>query len=82
MKTNEVGAILGAGEVQESIEQISIPFMIYLMSKAKTETKFLYKWTRQGDSVSPNPETFVVLSSEPPAFEPSLQYSILYDPTA
>ena len=82
MKENEVGAILGAGEIQVRRKEVSETLFEYFKIKAKGEQKFLYIWSRKNDIVLGGMETFLVLSSEPPAFEPSLQYSVLHDPTA
>jgi hypothetical protein len=82
MKENEVGAILGAGEVQRRREEVSETIFEYLKIKAKGDQKFLYTWSRKNDLVLGGKETFLVLSKDPPAFEPSLQYSVLHDPTA
>lgn len=81
-KENEVGSVLGSGEVQLRRKEISETMFEYLKIKAKGEQKFLYIWSRKNDCVLGGLETFLVLSNEPPAFEPSLQYEVLNDPTA
>lgn len=53
-----------------------------LLIEATKRQKFLYTWSRKNDLVLGGIETFVVLSLDPPAFEPSLQYSVLHDPAA
>lgn len=70
------------GEGQWCRKDLSLTDLRDLGEQARKNQKFLYSWSRKGVSGWTKPETFLVLSSEPPAFEPSLQYSVLHDPTA
>lgn len=50
-KENEVGSVLGSGEVQLRRKEISETMFEYLKIKAKGEQKFLYTWSRKNDLV-------------------------------
>lgn len=63
-------------------KKVSNHDLMDLKVHAQKEQMFCFTWTRKNDLVPGGLETFLVLSKEPPAFEPSLQYEVLHDPTA
>ena len=70
------------GEGQWERRRISVQQLWWTQDHAKEKQMFCFTWTRKNDLVPGGLETFLVLSKEPPAYEPSLQYSVLHDPTA
>ena len=67
------------GEGQWERKKMSVQQLWWARDYAKEKQIFCYTWTR---NTPEGTERFLVLSEEPPPFEPSLQYEILHDPTA
>jgi hypothetical protein len=70
------------GEGQWERRKISVQQLWWVRDYAKEKQMFCYTWARKNNLFPEGKETFLVLSKNPPQFEPSLQYEVLHDPTA